>query len=154
MTTHKTTVLLSQTKNKTIITPTNPNHTVITHSAVVGAKGDSGDVISIQAANDINAYTLVTHATNNRVTQADCNTHYFVIGMSAKATTQNNMCEIKNNGVIVNSGWNLTPNSPIYLGENGDISQTQNGLFSVNVGQALTQTSIFINIQQPIVRSL
>jgi hypothetical protein len=140
---------------KTTIKSLSNNKTVVTHSALVRNKGDSADLLNIIAEMNINANTLVAVGVNGGVVLANPNMQNFVIGLSVRAVSVGGQCEIITSGKVSNSGWNLIPNKEIYLGVDGEITHDPySGIYTICVGRSLSPTSIILQIQLPIVRSL
>ena len=55
-------------------------------------------------------------------------------------------------GYIKNTSWNFDPIKPIYLGTNGNITQTMmtNAIAIVHLGQVISPTEIILDIEDPI----
>ena len=79
---------------------------------------------------------------------ADKNTAQNAIGITLNAGTE---VTIQTAGEIIEPTWNWIPNQAIYLGNNGDLTQVVpiDG-YLLKLGDALTPTSMFVNIVMPI----
>lgn len=74
-----------------------------------------------------------------------------VLGISEENTLEGNKTSVVVAGEITNVGWNLIPDSPVYLSTNGDITETiPTTGFLLKIGIALTTTSILVDIDLPI----
>jgi hypothetical protein len=135
--------------NTTTVKNTNQGSTIV-QSAVLIKTG--GYDVTAAAAENINAFTMVTYDDNGLVINAGGS--IFVSGMSVRSVTAGETVEIQTQGLVTNQGWNLTPNLPIYVGINGDITQDPNeGVYCINVGHAVSSTKILLQIQPTIIRS-
>lgn len=74
-----------------------------------------------------------------------------ILGITLNAAGVGDPLNIQYSGEVTNSGWNWTPDEPIFPIENGMLSQTPPTTgFVCNIGFASSATSIFINIQQAV----
>jgi hypothetical protein len=76
------------------------------------------------------------------------------IGVTLGAAAANSEVLIKTSGEVTDSSWNWATLGPVFLGQNGLLTQVSPGppaLFSQIIGQAIAPTSIIVNIQSPIV---
>jgi hypothetical protein len=77
-----------------------------------------------------------------------------VVGITLGASDSNNKVFIRTSGEVVEPSWNWSKFGPVFLGQNGLLTQSSPGppaFFSQVVGQAIGPTQIVINIQPPIV---
>ena len=112
--------------------------------------------ITFIAATNIIAYKLITTSSTGQAVYADANnlTHvHSVLGIATNAAQPGSSIEVKQTGIISNSGWNWIPKQFLYLGFNGDIITSQVGLICVSIGYAINSTEISLNINQGILRS-
>jgi hypothetical protein len=74
------------------------------------------------------------------------------VGVSKTAASQGAQLEIVAFGEFEESGWNWTPNEPLFFDANGFLRQTPfpGAAFIQKVGHALTPTRIFLNLDTPI----
>jgi len=74
-----------------------------------------------------------------------------VVGITTNAALTDDNVTVKTYGDFEELSWNWTINLPIYLGNNGVLTQTQQpGAFVLVMGVAISQTKMFVNIRQPI----
>jgi hypothetical protein len=74
-----------------------------------------------------------------------------IVGMSITAGATDSQIKMLSYGKYADSGWNLDPNLPIYLGNNGTITQVAPATGSVVLlGHVQSPTTIFLDIKQPI----
>lgn len=93
---------------------------------------------------ELNSMGEVKHASST-------GTGFGIIGLATQAGNAGNRIEVVTFGSFTDSSFNFIPDEPIFLRENGIISQTppSTGVTLV-VGSAITSTSIFIRVEQPI----
>ena len=129
----------------------NEQRTVVQSVAVVGYS-ESGSV-SLQCAEQINAFSVVTSNDAGELIKADATTARFLLGMVKNAGNIGDLIQVYSSGEIVNVGWNLIPNAVVYLGSNGDITQTAPDVTNhFVVGLAVSPTRIVLQLQPVIVR--
>lgn len=76
-----------------------------------------------------------------------------VVGVTTGAAMQGATASIRLFGEMTEPSWDWTPNLPILLGRDGRISQSDTATaFSQILGFALSGTTIFINLEPPILR--
>lgn len=139
---------------------TNTFHILLTTAPTwleLGTGGGSGSpLISLVAATDLIAFKVLTSDATGKATYADAGTLAHagrVIGVGTVASLTGGSVTIAEDGVLSNAGWAWSPGVPLYLGISGDIVTTQVGVFSVQIGYAITATSIQVNIGNSIIRS-
>ena len=77
-----------------------------------------------------------------------------VLGVTISASAANEPVFIIRNGDVTEPSWNWVPNLPVYLGDNGLLTQTppeSPALFSLIVGFPVTATKLFVSIREPII---
>lgn len=112
--------------------------------------------IALVAATSIIAFKLITTDSLGKAIYADANTLGHVgrvLGVANNAAAVDGELMVQANQMINNSGWAWSPLQLLYLGLNGDITATQQGLICVPIGYAKSATEIFIDIQRGIYRS-
>lgn len=83
-------------------------------------------------------------------TDLTCMSH--IIGLSASTTLKRGTVGIQTFGTLHDLDWSWIRSKPIFLGSNGEMTQTAvSSGFSLKIGYPLTSTSMFIDIEQPIV---
>jgi hypothetical protein len=146
---------ITNTQNITTIKSTTSNKTVVVHSALVGEKGQDSSTLNIVAEETINAFVLVSVGSNGGVIVSDPNVTTFVVGVSLKQVIAGEFADIVTIGKVTNPDWNFTPDKPVYLSTNGEITHDPyTGTLVVCVGRSLNNNTIILQIQQPIVRVL
>lgn len=90
--------------------------------------------------------TEVKYADKNSI--YDCNS---IIGITLHAASINDSIKCQTSGILINDAWNWTPSFPIFLGNNGLITQSPptTGIM-VELGVAISSTAIYINIKETI----
>jgi hypothetical protein len=124
-----------------------------------GDKGDSATGFVINASIALGGHRIVksdgtgaaTYASNN-----DLSSSYGILGMTTGAAAQGAPLSIQESGRIIEPSWNWIPSQPIYLGIDGTLTQTPpnktaGAVFILVVGFAMTSTSIYIHIREPII---
>ena len=76
-----------------------------------------------------------------------------LIGITTQASTYLNSQTVQKSGEITDSSFNFDLNLPIYLGENGLITQVLPLNTCIILGFPLSFNKMYINIQQPIILS-
>lgn len=131
---------------------------VLTNIGSSGGSGGSNDHVDLpfDAGQPILAYKVITlNNTGHAIYASSDNLNHVnkVLGVSKNAANTGHRITIRNTGLLTNIGWQWSAGQPLYLGLNGDItSSADTGLFSNNIGYAVTETTIFINIGRSIVR--
>ena len=100
----------------------------------------------------LSGHRLVSYDATARMVYADFTTAENVVGLSMNAAALNGAVTIAlSETEITHAGWSWIPGNPLFLGVNGNISQTAplSG-FSVRVGEAITATRIFFRIEPAI----
>jgi hypothetical protein len=81
-------------------------------------------------------------------------TRGLAVGVTVGASSLGADATIRTRGEIIEPSWAWTPALPVFLGQDGALSQSGPAppdLFSQIVGMAISATSIYVNIQPPIV---
>jgi hypothetical protein len=111
--------------------------------------------IALVAATSIIAFKLITTDSLGKAVYADADTLGHVgrvLGVASNAAAVDGELMVQANHVISNSGWSWSPLQLLYLGLNGDITASQQGLICVPIGYAKSATEVFIDIQRGIYR--
>lgn len=143
---------VESSENSTIVIETSPPK---------GDKGDQGEPgINGNVTSDYNSgVTLSGHRMvileDGLAYYADCTilSHaHRVVGMTTGASIEGNSVTILPFGIIEESSWNWELNIPIWLQENGLISQSPplTG-FCLVIGTPINPTSLFLHIREPII---
>lgn len=107
-------------------------------------------IITVRAVDAIGGHRVVTISG----AYADCgnpDSGNSIAGVSLQAVAAGQQAEAQYLGVIEELSWNFMPGKPVYLGHAGLLTQTppDSGII-VEIGRAITATTLLINIQQPL----
>lgn len=107
------------------------------------------------AANSISGHVATTLNSEGLAIPADCRIAAHaagVLGVTTGAVVQGAYAQISNGGFLESSGWGLTPDLPIYLGESGAVVQVlpPSAIFVKVLGRALSPSAVLIEIQPAI----
>jgi len=111
-------------------------------------------VTSIEIAGEgVNAHRAIFRF-NQRAFTANNSVNFFIVGVSVNSALMNAELTIRNFGVLVFNGWSFMPDKPIFFDQLGMLTQTPptTGVLTI-IAHAMSATDIFINIQEPIIRS-
>ena len=73
------------------------------------------------------------------------------IGISTHSALNNNFIKLQSTGEISEQSWNWIPGKPIFARQDGFLSQTNDDLFVLIIGHALSSTKILLKIETPII---
>lgn len=129
-------------------------------SGIISLNVESGGLIpggttdlTYIAATALSALRAVTLDNQGQVLYANNNTlaNAQVLGITVTAATSGFPVLVRAVGVLSDPSWNFTKGS-IYLGSNGTLTQTAptSGLIVVPIARALSQTTIYIDVDQTI----
>jgi len=94
----------------------------------------------------LNATQQVEYADNTVVAHADK-----VLGMTTGAASAGALATIQVGGELTEPSWSWTAEAPLYLGANGQVTQSPPASgFVLNLGFAISATKIFLDLKQPI----
>jgi hypothetical protein len=125
----------------------------IIDAGVVSVAGGSDSAYVTKIADiTLSGHRLVTMATTTTVTYADKDSAYHVLGMTTNSAMAGSSVSILTAGEIVEPSWSFTINNPVYLGNNGLLTQVVpvSGCI-LQVGLATAPTKLLIGIQLPII---
>jgi hypothetical protein len=75
-----------------------------------------------------------------------------IVGITLSATLTGNTAQVLQIGKVTNNTWSWTPDQPLFVGSNGDMTQTPPATGFVQVvGVAVTATEINFEIKTPVV---
>lgn len=127
-----------------------------------GDKGDAGDsntVVTMTAGSALGGHRIVAQSptNNNTVVYADASNSAhanLVFGMTLNAASSGGSVDVAVCGEFTEPTWNWTLGLPIFLSQNGTLTQTvptsSVADFSLVVGFPITPTKLFVNIREPI----
>lgn len=153
-------------KSELVIEPDGENFIleVISNSEIIllteieqGLPGVDGEDFNLTgfAPQAISGQRVVILDENNQIFYADCSDlsrAYQIVGLTQAAIGEGESGRIITFGEFSENGWNWIPNQPLFLGENGFITQTvlPTAIFIQRIGKSLSPTKIFINLEPPI----
>lgn len=142
------------------VTATGTNYTVSVSPVVHPIEVRPG-VITIDAATKnmvaghaISALRAVCVDTDGRVIYANVMdlTTRNVIGVTETAAAEDALVRIRHQHHLTDAGWSWAPGQPVYVGAVGALTQTPpSATYIVHVGIAISETTLFIDIQPPII---
>lgn len=152
MSTAGETILVVGTVERTIVLPERTTETL--QVAAQGIAGSNATVISYTAGESLGGHRAVViesgeafYASNDTPSHKNA-----VIGITTGAAAISHTVSIRTFGEIVEPSWSWVEGLPIYLSTNGQLTQTvPTSGFQLQLGYAITDTSMFININTPIV---
>jgi hypothetical protein len=68
------------------------------------------------------------------------------IGIAIADTNEGEPCEVCIYGIFENTDWTFTPNMPVYSFDQGTLTQMIPPINIFDIGLAVTQTKLFVNI--------
>lgn len=131
-----------------------PQVTMNVSGDVLSGSGDTNPYAFIPAGEDIPAFR-VCHVVNGMayLSSASMNPQLSLAikGMSVSHATAGSTVQIQLGAIVQNPGWSLSTGTPVFLGENGGITQQipTDGL-SVEIGTALSASRLFLDVEEPI----
>jgi hypothetical protein len=96
----------------------------------------------------------ISSAGVNYASSRDITTKGLAVGVTTGASALGANSTIRTGGEIIEPSWAWTAAQPVFLGQDGALSQSGPAppdLFSQIIGMAISATSIYVNIQPPIV---
>jgi hypothetical protein len=132
---------------------TNPGSTATPTWTLIGSTSVAQDSrLDALAGAVLSGHRLVSYDATARMVYADSTTAENVVGLSLNAAAVNGAVTVAlSESEITHAGWSWTPQQPLFLGANGNLSQTAPASgFSVRVGEAITATRIFLRIEPAI----
>ena len=127
-----------------------------------GDKGDAGDtntVVTMVAGSALGGHRIVatSPAVDSTVIYADSSVSShanLVLGLTLNAADVGGDIQVAVTGEFTEPTWNWTLGQPIFLSQNGTMTQTVpnsgDADFSLVVGFPITPTKMFVNIREPI----
>lgn len=121
-----------------------------------GAPGIGGiDQVTKLAGANLGGNRAVVHSTTGSTVVYADNTNALheacVLGITAGSALVGEVVQVQTSGEMVEPTWTWTPREAIYLTTNGQLTQTPpTSGFVLQLGFALTATSMFVSIKQAI----
>lgn len=97
----------------------------------------------------VGSEAFARYASNLNLTHANK-----VLGVTVAAAGTGAPVSVVRAGEVTEPSWNWVANTPVYLGDNGMLTQTQPetpALFSLIVGFPITATKLFVSVREPII---
>lgn len=143
------------TDNLNTIIQTDQSWDLLT-STDIGPKGDPGDPKRVYtAAEVISGHKVVLVDETGKIAKASCTVvtdALAIVGVTTDAVTAGQTTVVTSSGSIEHLGWTFMTNYPIYLGNDGTLTQTLPPVraFTKIIAFATAPTIININIQPAI----
>lgn len=124
-----------------------------------GIPGESAALDNFEAAISISALrVLASNSAGKAVyaSSADAASASRAIGISTTSANTGESLPVRSSGVLSDNGWNwnMAAETALFLGTDGAITQGfAGGAAALRIGHALSATSIFIELGQPIITS-
>lgn len=120
----------------------------------VGQKGEPGGTqVQYPAATALGGHRVVIFNADGSVGYADARQLDHaprVLGVTTGASVEGAVSNIQAVGPMTESSWSWTPNLPVYLGQNGLLTQTPpaqpQAAFSLVIGVAVSATTLLIGL--------
>ncbi|WP_267361530.1 MULTISPECIES: hypothetical protein [unclassified Methylobacterium] len=129
----------------------------LAYVAWVLAQRPPGDAIKVMiAAGDLSGQRAVLSTGDGTVAYAsalDASHRNAVLGLTIAAASAGAMVDVATSGPVASPGWGLTPGLPLFLGEDGLITQTppsSPAAFALRLGHAAEPDTAVIRIGPPI----
>ena len=125
----------------------------------IGPQGFPGEtVINYIAGNNISGHKCVMLGPDEKAIYASCSDiscSRKVIGITQNAAISNDLLVVRKYGVMSEPTWNWDTSKPIYLGIDGNLTQTQElwpiSQFTIILGYPISATKMLVNISPPII---
>ena len=121
-----------------------------------GPPGPAGsDAPASYTSAGVNAYQVVYLTTAGSVAAANAGniTHAGrIVGITESAAAAGSTATVRRSGSVTNTAWTLTPGQRYYLQAGGEIgTSTDNLAFVQKIGVAESATSLFLQIESPVI---
>lgn len=158
-------ITVVETTNTIVITEKQTDVVEVVAAGPQGPKGDKGDtgdsntIVTMTAGSALGGHRIVAQSpnANNTVIYADpTNSAHanLVFGMTLNAVSSGGSVDVAVCGEFTEPSWSWTLGLPIFLSQNGTLTQTAPTVsvanFSLVVGFPITPTKMFVNIREPI----
>ena len=149
------TIIVNKVKRKTVVVDDCPTKTVVIDEGARGPRGLSDlFFLTREAAADLGGHRAVRSNEDGTIDYASAsNLNHLgkVLGIIVRSVLTGERVEVIRGGLLVFEGWNFDVNLPVYLAENGLLTQNPSGAgFSQIVGFAESPTGLFVNLREPI----
>ena len=129
--------------------------TIVVNSIQQGPPGPPGSgAITLIAGQNLSGHCIICVNAAGQAVYADKDTPATlqqVLGLTTRAALTGNPVTIIPEGEITEPSWTLNPRAPVYLGNNGQLTQTLPTTGAIlQVGLPLSATQMLVNIKMPI----
>jgi hypothetical protein len=118
-----------------------------------GGGGASSDLV-FTAGTNLSGHRVVIASSDTEINYADKDTpahEFLVIGIIANAVSVGDSTTVTPEGIMIEPSWTWTPGNPIFLGNNGMMTQSApTSGFVLEIGVAISSQSIWIAIGQAV----
>lgn len=118
-----------------------------------GPSGSSSGTITVNAGQDLSGHRIVSMMSGAAVYASadDIDTVVNVIGMTTGAALSGTDAEVLPSGELTETSWAWDTDSPVFLGNNGSLTQTvpTSGVM-LQIGVPTAATKLLIDIKMPI----
>jgi hypothetical protein len=142
-------------ERKTIVSVKSKNRVSAVLFGIRGLRGEAAEAIVTKiAAINLGGHRVVFCSSAEEVDYAD-NENFahkdLILGITTQAADEGDEIQIRTSGELTENGWNWQTGNLIYCGASGLLTQMppQTGFLMV-IGTAISPTTIFINLRQPI----
>lgn len=133
-----------------------PQRSISVTHMLANTGGSGSDTIQMIAGVSLSALRAITADALGKAIYADnrISSTAGVIGITINAASNGDTVSIRDGNTVTDALWSFVPGMPVFLGEDGHLTQTAPGSdrIIVRVGVAVTATSMAIQVQQPIVQ--
>jgi hypothetical protein len=149
------TIIVNKVSKKTLKVDDCPTKTVVIDEGARGPRGLSDlFFLTRTAAEDLGGHRAVISNVDGTIDFADSsNLDHLgkVLGIIVRSVLAGERVEVIRGGLLEFEGWSFDINLPVYLAENGLLTQNPSiAGFSQIVGFAESPTGLFVNLREPI----
>lgn len=110
-----------------------------------------GASFQLTAATDLGGHRVATMQ-GGYADSSNTNHAYALAGLTTQAVSAGSIVQVQSSGSLTEQSWNWTQDEPVYVGNNGMLTQTPPATgFICIIGIPINNTTLLINIQQPII---
>lgn len=148
-------IVINKVVKQTIKVDDCPNKTLIIANGATGPRGLSDLFFLSRIANNVmGGHRAVIANLDGTIDYASANNldHLGkVLGIIVRSVLEGERVDVIRGGLLVFEGWSFNVNLPVYLAENGLLTQNPSSAgFSQIVGFAESPTGLFVNLREPI----
>jgi hypothetical protein len=149
------TIIVNKVSKKTVTVDDCPTKTVVLSEGARGPRGLSDlFFLTREAAEELGGHRAVISNVDGTISYADSsNLDHLgkVLGIIVRSVLAGERVEVIRGGLLEFEGWSWNINLPVYLAENGLLTQNPSSEgFSQIVGFAESPTGLFVNLREPI----